>query len=140
MLCLNLKGLGNYGRSFLADSYTPTTGMKAEARKGLAWRREFKRGGTAVGVARARDIANGSNLSESTVLRMHSFFSRHETNKKAEGFSPGEKGYPSAGRIAWALWGGDAGQSWARKIRNRIKKQSDEKLVKLSKVAFGDKG
>jgi HK97 family phage major capsid protein len=45
---------------------------------------------------------------------MFSFFSRHEVDKQAEGFSPGEEGYPSAGRIAWALWGGDAGFSWSR--------------------------
>jgi len=95
-------------------AYKPTDGMKEEARRGLEWRREFGRGGTAVGVARARDIVNGKELSESTVKRMHSFFSRHEVDKKAEGFRPGEDGYPSAGRIAWALWGGDAGQSWAR--------------------------
>jgi HK97 family phage prohead protease len=45
---------------------------------------------------------------------MHSFFSRHEVDKQGEGFSPGEPGYPSNGRVAWALWGGDAGQTWAR--------------------------
>lgn len=95
-------------------SYKPTDGMKEEARRGLEWRREFGRGGTAVGVARARDIVNGKELSESTVKRMHSFFSRHEVDKKAEGFRPGEDGYPSAGRIAWALWSGDLGQAWAR--------------------------
>jgi hypothetical protein len=44
---------------------------------------------------------------------MHSFFSRHEVDKKGEGFQQGEDGFPSAGRIAWALWGGDAGQVWA---------------------------
>jgi HK97 family phage prohead protease len=45
---------------------------------------------------------------------MHSFFSRHEVDKQGEGFSPGEPGYPSNGRVAWALWGGDPGQTWAR--------------------------
>jgi hypothetical protein len=94
--------------------------MANEAKKGLEWRREFGRGGTEVGVARARDISNRANLSLETVRRMHSFFSRHEESSKgAEGFRPGEDGYPSAGRIAWALWGGDAGQSWARNISNR---------------------
>jgi len=95
-------------------SYKPTDGMKEEAQRGLDWRREFGRGGTEVGIARARDIVNGKELSESTVKRMHSFFSRHEVDKEAEGFRPGEDGYPSNGRIAWALWAGDAGQSWAR--------------------------
>jgi hypothetical protein len=46
---------------------------------------------------------------------MHSYFARHEVDKKASGFKPGEDGYPSNGRIAWALWGGDAGWTWAKK-------------------------
>ena len=92
---------------------TPNKAMREEAERGLEWRREFGRGGTEVGVARARDISNGVNLSMDTVRRMASYFARHEVDKEAEGFSPGEDGYPSAGRIAWALWGGDAGQSWA---------------------------
>mgnify|MGYP001139485422 CR=1 FL=1 len=98
----------------MSDSYKPTSGMQEEAQRGLDWRREYGRGGTEVGVARARDIVNGKNLSEDTVKRMFSFFSRHEVDKQAEGFSSGEDGYPSAGRIAWALWGGDAGFSWSR--------------------------
>ena len=100
----------------------PTDGMKSEARKGLDWRKEFGRGGTEVGVARARDIVNGKDLSDETIGRMVSFFARHEVDKKAEGFRPGEDGYPSNGRIAWALWGGDAGMSWANKEYAKIKK------------------
>lgn len=97
-------------------AYEPTGGMKEEAQRGLDWRREFGRGGTEVGIARARDIVNGKNLSLDTVKRMRSFFARHEVDKQAEGFSPGEDGYPSNGRIAWGLWGGDAGKSWAEDI------------------------
>lgn len=106
----------------------PTEGMVAEARRGLDWRKEHGRGGTEVGVARARDIVNGRELSPSTVRRMYSFFSRHEVDKKGKGFSKGE-GYPSAGRIAWALWGGDAGFSFSRKLVKRldaIDERSDE--------------
>jgi HK97 family phage prohead protease len=91
----------------------PTDAMVEEAERGLAWRDEFNRGGTAVGVARARDISNKVRLSPETVQRMASFFARHEVDKQGQGFEVGEDGYPSAGRIAWALWGGDAGQSWA---------------------------
>ena len=93
----------------------PTKGMIEEAEKGLEWRKEHNRGGTMIAVARARNIVNNDNLSIDTINRMNSFFARHEVDKQAEGFSPGEEGYPSAGRIAWALWGGDAGQSWASK-------------------------
>ena len=96
------------------SDYKPTEAMIEEAQRGLDWRREFGRGGTEVGIARARDIVNGKNLSEDTVKRMFSFFSRHEVDKEAEGFRPGEEGYPSNGRIAWALWGGDAGFAWSR--------------------------
>ena len=104
-------------------TYKPTQGMKDEAERGLAWRSEFGRGGTAVGIARARDIVNDKDLSEDTVKRMYSFFSRHEVDKQAEGFSQGEDGYPSNGRIAWALWGGDAGYSWSKRIRDRLEKE-----------------
>lgn len=103
--------------------HKPTQSMANEAKKGLEWRAEYKRGGTAVGVARARDIKNRKNLSDSTIKRMHSYFSRHEVDKKGQGFKQGEKGFPSAGRIAWALWGGDAGQRWARQKTNQINKK-----------------
>ena len=112
-------------------STKPTDGMVSEAVKGLEWRKEYGRGGTEVGVARARDIKNRKELSFDTVKRMYSFFSRHEVDKKAEGFSPGEKGYPSAGRIAWALWGGDAGFSWSRKIAGMLDDDRNEEAVNM---------
>jgi HK97 family phage major capsid protein len=98
----------------------PTESMANEAQRGLDWRSEFGRGGTEVGIARARDISNRSDLSVGTIKRMVSFFARHEVDKQAEGFRPGEDGYPSNGRIAWALWGGDAGRSWANRIAKRV--------------------
>ena len=58
----------------------PTASMMEEAERGLEWRKEFGRGGTKIGVARARDIKNGKELSTSTVTRMFSFFSRHEVD------------------------------------------------------------
>ena len=104
----------------MAINLKPTEAMAAEAKLGLEWRAEFNRGGTAVGVARARDISNRTNLSAETIGRMVSYFARHEVDKEGEGFSPGEDGYPSAGRIAWALWGGDPGASWARARQQQL--------------------
>lgn len=98
------------------EPYTPTDSMVAEARRGLEWRQTFNRGGTEIGVARARDIVNRRGLSLDTVTRMRSYFARHEVDKNGEGFNRGEPGYPSAGRIAWALWGGDPGKTWAEGI------------------------
>lgn len=110
------------------EGYAPNDAMIAEARRGLDWRQTYGRGGTEVGVARARDIANRRNLSRTTVGRMASYFARHEVDKQGEGFRPGEPGYPSAGRIAWALWGGDAGKAWANAILREFRtltKQTD---------------
>ena len=117
---------------------TPTEAMAEEAQKGLDWRKEFGRGGTAVGVARARQLVNRQELSAETVRRMHSYFSRHEVDKEAEGFSPGEDGYPSAGRIAWALWGGDVGQSWARNKDSQLDK-IDEEATRAIEDEFPEK-
>lgn len=99
----------------------PNEAMKEEAQRGLDWRSEFGRGGTEVGIARARDIVNGVNLSNDTIGRMVSYFARHEVDKQAEGFRVGEEGYPSNGRIAWALWGGDAGKTWSEREFEMIK-------------------
>ena len=112
----------------------PTEGMKEEAQRGIDWREEFDRGGTEVGARRARQILRGENISESEVKEMHSFFSRHEVNKQAEGFSPGEDGYPSAGRIAWALWGGDPGQRWARNVVESL----EENRAAPDELSVGD--
>jgi hypothetical protein len=107
---------------------TPTDAMAAAARRGLEWRDEYNRGGTAVGVARARDIANKKTLSPSTVRRMKSFFARHEVDKKASGWNSGEDGFPSAGRIAWELWGGEPGKTWANSKDAQLDRE--EKMVK----------
>ena len=105
---------------------TPTDSMVIEAKKGIAWRKEFNRGGTRIGATRASQIVAKETLSPSTVKRMFSFFSRHESDKAANGFRVGEKGYPSNGRIAWALWGGDAGFSWSTKVRNQLEKERNK--------------
>lgn len=104
----------------------PTAEMAQEAIQALEWRKEYNRGGTMVGVARAAQLKNRENLSPSTVRRMFSFFSRHEVDKRATGFRRGEDGFPTAGRIAWGLWGGDAGFSWSRR---KVKELDAEKAL-----------
>jgi len=110
----------------------PTAEMARLADRGLQLRAEFNRGGTAVGVARARDIGNRTNLSPETVRRMASFFARHRVDLDAEGARPGQDGYPSAGAIAWMLWGGDpsdpdgAGAAWAARKVEEIERQTEK--------------
>lgn len=120
----------------MSDGHKPTSGMKSAAARALAWKKDGKRGGTIIGLTRANQIVNGTSLSDSTVKRMYSFFSRHEVDKRATGFSAGEEGYPSPGRVAWDLWGGDAGYSWSRKIVNQLKNKEMKKAD--SKFSVGD--
>ena len=108
---------------FASDGFKPPRAAMQEATRGLEWRREFGRGGTEVGIARARDIAAGRNLSADTIKRMVSYFARHEVDKKGKGWSPNQDGYPSSGRIAWAMWGGDAGRSFANKVAKKLNSQ-----------------
>lgn len=110
-----------------SDTFTPPAAVAVEAKRALAWIKEGKAGGgfTDVGRARAAQLAGRRPVSLRTVKRMNSFFSRHEVDKKAEGFSRGEKNYPSAGRVAWDAWGGDAGFSWARGILSSVEKAFD---------------
>ena len=103
----------------------PTDEMGEIAARALEWRAEYGRGGTEVGVARARDISGGRNLSPDTVRRMANYFSRHGSDKDASGFNAGGEGFPSAGRIAWDLWGGDAGAAWAERKVAELERQAD---------------
>jgi HK97 family phage portal protein len=114
----------------LSDINTvPTSEMAEEAKRGLELRKKFKRGGTAVGVARANQLIAKERLSISTVKRMYSFFSRHEVDKRAEGFRQGEEGYPSAGKVAWLLWGGDSGFAWSKRKRQQIMTEEDKEFA-----------
>ena len=110
----------------MAESYRPTKGMQDAAKRALAWIADGKAGSgfTDVGRKRASDIAAGRGLSAETVIRMYSFFARHEVDKKATGFNSGEDGFPTPGRVAWDAWGGDPGFSWSTKIRNQLQKSA----------------
>lgn len=88
------------------------------AAMGLRLRGIFGRGGTEVGVARATELKNRDKLSPSTIQRMVSYFARHEVDKKGRNFGSEEN--PSAGYIAWLLWGGDEGRSWALELKQKI--------------------
>jgi hypothetical protein len=90
--------------------------VAAEARRGLELREKYNRGGTAVGARRATQLAERKVVSVETLRRMVAFFDRHEIDLEAPAARPGHPNYPSAGRIAWLLWGGDSGRVWARRL------------------------
>lgn len=99
-------------------------GVKAEARKGLDWRQEFGRGGIGPGQLTARMLI-GNRMTVARVRKMRAYLARHEVDKQGQGWKPGSKGFPSAGRIAWALWGGDPGKAWSNKVMRSVESREN---------------
>ena len=102
----------------------PPVEVAAAAEKGLKLRAQYRRGGTTAGIARAKDLKNRKPVSEQTIRKMVSYFSRHRTEKRAENF--GDEENASTGYIAWLLWGGDAGAKWAEQHKKALDKAKEE--------------
>ena len=111
----------------------PTDGMRTEAQRYRDWKAEDEQGGTEVAATRASQILSGDELSPDTVITMAAWFARHEVDKQGEGFSPDEDGYPSPGRVAWAAWGGDAGQTWSNSKADRIKELQERSAMEMER-------
>ena len=123
-------------------SFRPPKTVANQAAKGLRYRRQAggkgglsakqaKAAGVGSGVQRAVNLKNQNNLSPTTVKRMNNFFSRHQKNKA---IAPGKKPYQDKGHVAWLLWGGDAGQRWAkRKVAQMNKAEQKAKAAKKKK-------
>ena len=114
----------------------PTAGMREEAQRYRDWKAEGEGGGTEVARRRATQILSGNELSADVVIQMSAWFARHSVDKEAEGFRPGEDGYPSNGRVAWAAWGGDAGKSFSDAKSARIKElRNNDAMPKTKRTA-----
>ena len=104
--------------------FKPPEGVAKAAETGLNLRKksggkggfstkQARQHGIGSGVQRASNLKNRNNVSPDTVRRMKSFFARHEKNsKRKKGTAPED----DRGWVAWQLWGGHAGKSWANKI------------------------
>jgi hypothetical protein len=114
-----------------ANKYVVPSSVQRAAKNGLALRKVRERlkadgkigsseslGGTDIGVARAVQLASGDNISASAIKRMAAYFTRHAKDKDAAGF--GNDAEPSAGYVAWMLWGGDAGADWAKGVAGKM--------------------
>jgi phage I-like protein len=113
--------------------FVPPKGAQEAAKRALeirATKPQSQRGMTPVGIARARDLANGKQLSPETVRRMLAYFTRHEVDKKGSTWNNQGKGWQ-----AWNGWGGDPGYSFARKVVNQMNR-ADEKTKTLR--AYGE--
>ena len=112
--------------------FVPPKGVQDAAKRGLevrATKPPSQRRGTEVGLARARDLANGKQLSPDTVKRMLNYFTRHEVDKKGSTWKDQGKGWQE-----WHLWGGDAGFAYARKTVKQMK-TADSKAQSLTAYA-----
>lgn len=117
-----VKELGSVGAKFLefVDTYNDYPKQASEnAKIALRWAEENGWGscGTAVGKARANQLANGENISRDTIARMAGF-ERHRQNSQRE-LGDG------CGRLMWLAWGGDEGIAWAQ---NKLKQIDKEKM------------
>ena len=113
--------------------FKPPKSAQESAKRALDKRADkppSQRGMTAIGIARARDLANGKTLSPDTARRVLAYFTRHEVDKKGSTWKDYGKG-----RQAWDGWGGDAGYTWSRKVVNQMNK-ADNKLKSLK--AYGE--
>ena len=112
----------------------PTVSMAREATLGLKWRKEYGRGGTQVGVARANQLRRRDTLSLDTVKRMKAYFDRHEVDMTVpKNKNPRHPDYPGAGKIAWLLWGGNSGRSFANRIVRRMNSIDERQLETMEK-------
>jgi hypothetical protein len=108
-------------RRFLRDERTMVFELRAPAdvaevaKRGLEAREKYGRGGTLIGARRAGQLAGREIVSIETIKRMVAYFTRHAVDLEAPAAKPGHPDYPSAGRIAWDLWGGAPGRAWARR-------------------------
>jgi DNA-binding ferritin-like protein len=107
-----------------SSKYTIPKSVQTEAKKAIEWRKEEKRGGTDVGMNTARTLAKGGQIGLEKVRHIAKYFPRHEVDKQGKGWKVSEDGFPSNGRIAWALWGGDAAWRWASAIVEREDKKA----------------
>jgi hypothetical protein len=111
------------------DSFTPPANVASAASRGLRLLDKTK-AGTEVGWARARDLSNRRSVSLDTIGRMVSFFARHNKTRPKD---IGTDADPSPWLVAWLLWGGDAGRTWANSIWDRYKKDAKEGVVFLAR-------
>lgn len=102
---------------FTDKELTPPGAVAKAAREGLALRERFRRGGTDVGKRRAEQLAARRPISVEDLKSIYSYFARHAVDRR-EGWDDPEK--PTAGFIAWQLWGGDAGRDWIGKLREQL--------------------
>lgn len=109
-----------------AEGYDAPQSARNNAKKVLDWKEKYGKeckGMTAVGWARARDLAGNAKLSADTVKRMAQF-NRHGSNYEKAKSKPEYKTKPWSipAVVAWLGWGGTSGIEWAIRTSQSIQK------------------
>lgn len=108
--------LDDLGIGRAADrQFVPPPEVVAAAAEGLALRARHGRGGTDVGLARARGLADATPLTAAQMRVMAGWFARFGAQRRPVRW--GDPVNPSTGYIAWMLWGGDAARAWVEAHR-----------------------
>jgi hypothetical protein len=85
----------------------PPAAVAAAVKRGLDLREKFHPGGTSVRVHRAKQLAGRRSLSLRDIIAMSAYFARHDVDKASKSHVWGYETNPSAGYIAWLLWGSE---------------------------------
>lgn len=97
----------------------PPKEVSTQAEYGLYLQRTHKRKFRTMKkvITLARELSAGKDISLETIKTMSDFFKQHESDRKAIGFYQIHViEYPTSGRIAWELRGGDAGHKWVKEF------------------------
>lgn len=92
---------------------------------------EASKEGIGSGVQRATNLANGDTVSPETIKKMVAFFARHKKNSTLSAEHKGEP-WNDKGYVAWLLWGGDAGEKWANKVRGQMEAADSKQASKVA--------
>ncbi len=109
--------------------YSVPVVVQQTAKRALALRRQYGRGGTDVGLGTARRLARGGAVSLEFVKKVSEYFPRHAGDRLDDPTSNGS--------IAWGLWGGDAGRRWSEGVMAKAKKNSNPESA-YQQVVAGD--
>ena len=115
-------------KAYESIDFSPPEGVREECAKGVEWYDEGKGGDGLVEetIAWAKKLAAGEPITPDKARKMNAWLARHAVDLEAEGAKPDDEGYPSPGRVAWALWGGDPAVSWSAMLVEAMDKEDTE--------------
>lgn len=116
-------------------NFKPTAGVRAACKRGLKLHEEGYSGDGLMPdtVAWARKLASGQAWSPEKAVKARAWFERHESDKKSPKWND-----PSPGKVAWLLWGGDAGRSQVNKIVSQMEKADNASKSNSEEVILNE--